>query len=127
MTTGAQALKFMCPEMMQFPERPLHPSLSPSLKKNQGDVSIRSCNHCPFMRQSLNPGLLKLPEYEVTGSAANHVFTEGGFHKRVASLTQPVTLICCAPLKTPAESKGAENLRIYLSLTKSQELARSVK
>lgn len=79
------------------------------------------------MRQSLNPGLLKLPEYEVTGSAANHVFTEGGIHKRVVSLTQPVTLICCALLKTPAESKGAENLRIYLSLTKSQELARSVK
>lgn len=33
MTTGAQAVKFLCPEMMQFPERPPHPSLSPSFKK----------------------------------------------------------------------------------------------
>lgn len=40
------------------------------------------------MRQCLNLGLFKLHEYEVTEPAANHVFTEGAFHKRVASLTQ---------------------------------------
>lgn len=122
-TTGAQAVKFMCPEMMQLPERPPHPSLSPSLNKkikNQGDIPIQSCNNCPFMRQCLNLGLLKLPKYEVTEAAANRVFTER-IHRRVAPLTQSVMLICCAPLKASPKSQGAENLRVYLSLTKKKK------
>lgn len=80
------------------------------------------------MRQCLNLGLFKLPEYEVTEAAANHVFTEGAFHKGLASLTQSVMLICCAPLKTSAKNQGAEKLRIYFNLTKkSQELVMSEK
>lgn len=41
---------------------------------------MQSCNNCPFMRQCLNLELFKLPEYEVTEAAANHVFTKGWHH-----------------------------------------------
>ena len=66
-----------------------------------------------------------MSKYEVTESVANHVFTEGGFQKREVLLTQSVMFIFCTSLKTSAISKGAVNLRIYLSLTKSQELVTS--
>lgn len=99
MTTVALEGKFMCVKMMQFQERPPHPSLSPSLKKVM-ETFPSSHKIIVALTQYVNLGLFKLPKYEVTESVANHVFTKGEFQKKEVLLTHSVMFLFFTSLKT---------------------------